>query len=290
MSLVTNINQFLAAILDTFKKLGRGRIWLWLLSYFGLQALVLIAHWQWLSPVFHGPISTWLAIAKVLPDTLLPDTSLTLFKHYPQHFLVLGAVFTWAKTIIALLFEGVVLGAIAILFHNAFLTPEGEPPIAVASVWAAWPKLIGAWLILNLCFIAINLGLPGLFGDLLAKNPRRQLALEFGVIPAAYTIILALFLVTIPAITTLGDGLFQALGRSLRLFGRRPFAMLFFAALILVLPLMIAGAAARSVDIVQKFQPELVAYLLMLGLVAEMIAYFFWMGVGTRFLLDIYEE
>ena len=53
---------------------------------------------------------------------------------------------------------------------------------------------------------------------------------------------------------------------------------------------MIAGAAARSVDIVQKFQPELVAYLLLAGLVAEMIAYFFWMGVGTRYLVEIYEE
>ena len=290
MSLVTNINQFMAAVLDTFKNIGRGKIWLWLLGYFALQALVLLAHWQWLSPVFHGPITVWLSVAKFLPDLLLPDTSLILFKHYPQHYLVLGAVFTWAKTIIALLFEGVALGAAAILFHNAYLAHEGERPIAAGSVWSAWPKLIGAWLVLNLCFIAINIGLPGLFAELLAKSPRRQMVFQFLVIPGLYTVVLSLFFVTIPAITTLGDGLFKDLGRSLRLFGRRPFAMLFFSVLVLVLPMTVATAASRSVDIVQKFQPELVAWLLMLGLFAEMLAYWFWMGAGTRFLIEIFEE
>jgi len=290
MSLVTNINEFLVAVLDTFKSIGRGRIWLWLLAYFGLQALVLLAHWQWLSPLFHGPITVWLTAAGYLPDVLLPENTMVLFKHYPQHYLVLPAVFTWAKTLLALVFEGVVLGAIAIMFHNHYLTPEGEPPIKVKSVWSAWPKLVGAWLVLNVIFIAINVALPNVLADVLAASPRRQMAFEFGVIPLLYTIVLALFLVTIPAITTLGDSLPRALGRSLKLFFQRPFALLILAFLVLVLPLMIASAAARSVDIVQKFQPELVAWLLLLGLFLEMLAYFFWMGAGTRYLIEIFEE
>jgi hypothetical protein len=42
----------------------------------------------------------------------------------------------------------------------------------------------------------------------------------------------------------------------------------------------------RSGQIVQKFKPELVYWLLLAGLVVDILFFFFWMGTAVRFLVD----
>ena len=290
MSVVNNINLFISVVFDTIKKTGWGRIWLLLLSYFGIQLLVLVAHWKFLSPVFYTPIIVWLNVVSYLPNALLAAGAAPLFTHYPDQYLVLPAIFSWGKMLVALLFEGLVLGVATIFFRNAFFHKDGDQPLLLVKAVRLWPRLIVAWLVLNVCFLAVNAGLPMLFQDLLLSNPRRQLAFEFGVVPLLYALVLGLFYFTIPAMVLMGDGVFRAIGRSFSIFIRRPFASFLMAAMVLTMPILVSSMASRSNDIIQKFQPELVVFLLMAGLFVEMLAYFFWVGTSTRYLLEFYEQ
>jgi hypothetical protein len=42
----------------------------------------------------------------------------------------------------------------------------------------------------------------------------------------------------------------------------------------------------RSAEIVEKFKPELVYWLLLAGLAADVLFYFFWIGTAVRLLVD----
>lgn len=290
MSVVNNINLFISVIYDTIKKIGWGRIWLLLLGYFGLQFLVLVAHWRFLSPVFYSPMIAWLHVVDSFPELLVPSGAAPLFTHYPDQYLVLPTIFSWGKMLVALVFEGLVMGAAAILFRNAFFHADGDHPLPLRDAFRYWPRLLTVWLVLNLIFLAINVGLPMLVRDFLIANPRRQLGFQFGIIPLIYALVLGMFYFVYPAIVVMGDSALGAIGRSIRVFARRPFASLLMAILVLVMPVLVSALASRSHDIIQKFQPELVVFLLMAGLAVEMVAYFFWAGTATKYLLEIYEQ
>ena len=70
------------------------------------------------------------------------------------------------------------------------------------------------------------------------------------------------------------------------LFVRRPFVCFFLATLVLALPVFIAALSSQTSDIVDKFRPELVYWLVLFGLLAEVPANFFWMGAAIRFLAE----
>jgi hypothetical protein len=290
MSVVNNINLFISVIFETIRRVGWGRIWLLLLGYFGLQFLVLLAHWKFLSPVFYSPVIAWLHVVNSLPEFLLAPGAAPLFTHYPDHYIVLPTIYNWGKLAVALLFEGLVMGGAAILFRNAFFLADGDRPLPLRDAFRHWPKLLAVWLILNFVIMAVNIGLPMLLGDLLSSNPRRQLVFEFGLIPLIYAFVLGMFYFTFPSIVIMGDSVFGAIVRSFRVFVRRPFASFFMALMVLVMPLLMSSMASRSHDIIQKFQPELVVFLLMAGLFVEMVAYFFWAGTSTKYLLEVYEQ
>ena len=49
---------------------------------------------------------------------------------------------------------------------------------------------------------------------------------------------------------------------------------------------LISAIMGRSEYIIERFRPEMVYWLLIVGLVVDMLANFFWIGTATRFLLD----
>jgi hypothetical protein len=51
-------------------------------------------------------------------------------------------------------------------------------------------------------------------------------------------------------------------------------------------PYLLSRIAGRSEQIVWNFRPELVYWVMLAGLVVELVANFFWMGTAVRFLLE----
>ena len=272
MNLLDSINQFLGLFWDTFRQLGRGRIWLPLLVYFALQWLVLYAHYDFLRPPFYDLISRW--------TTLFGSDLATAYSHYPQHFLLLGRFSGWAKLGVGLILEGLVLGMVARMFHHRFTGSESS-----RSALNVWFDLILVWVVINGLMLVAGMFLPGWLGPVL-DSPRRLLAFNLVLLPFIYTLVFALFFVAIPMVMIKGHSGLKALVKSVGHFFRRPFAFFGLAVVILVAPILLGVIVSRPTGIVDSFKPELVYWLLVASLVVEMIAYFFWMGTAVRFLTE----
>lgn len=275
MGIVSGINRFIRLWIDTLKQVGAGKIWLALIALFGINWLVLYAHYDFLSPLFYNVVTAW--------TSLFGEQPAGGFTHYPGHFLLLPYFFGWAKTLVSVLIEGIVLGLVAMLFYRRYLDADGEG--AGRFTGGLMLKLVGAWLIFNVLVLAAGQLLPSLFEPFLAGSPRRQAAFSYGLMPLVFVVLLTLFLYVIPSLIVFRDSLFGAFGRSLRIFMRNPFTSFFLALLILILPL--AFSLLNSPEtIVSKFNPELVYWMLLGGLVADLLANYFWMGTTTRLLVS----
>lgn len=278
MSLIGSINRFLDLFIDSFRELGRGRIWLLLGGYFAVQWLILYAHVHFASPLVWGWMKVWLG--------LFPDHIANGFKHFPGHYLTLPYLFDWARFAIGLLFEGVVLGGVAMLFFDGMLDTPKSDRLSLKLLGPSWIHLVLGWLVLNGLMLAFAVVLPGWLESWLEGSPRRQLFVQLGVIPGIFVVLLALFYFIIPSVALFGENAWQATRRSLRLFFRHPISMLVLSGLILVGPVATSAIAGRSGLIVDKFHPDMVYWVLLAGLVVGTLASFFWMGTAVRFLID----
>lgn len=288
MTLLRNLNHFVSLFIETFRQFGRWRIWGLLAAYFVIQWAILYAHYDFISPVFHGIIKGWLGLATALG--LISNQEAAVFTHYPGQFLTLPAVFGWARTLFGVFFEGLVLGLAATMFRNVHLRSAGEPPVALSSTVRLWLNLAAVWVVINGLILVINIFTPDIVQGWLAGSPRRRQMFEFLILPGLHSVALGLLFFAIPAVVLYRDSIMKSILRSIRLAIRRPFTAFFLALAILLSPTLIAAMANRSADIITKFRPELVYWILAGGLVLELIAYFFWMGTSTRYLYDTVDE
>jgi hypothetical protein len=270
LAVLERVNQFVLLIINTLRRIGLWRIWMVLLAYYGLQALVLYLHYDYPSGPLGGLIRGWVSLFG-------PDTA-AAFGHYPQHFLLLGKTSYFAKLVIGLLVEGMVLGAVAGLF---FRDLGGTPPNASRAGRIVNVTMI--WVIVNGLMLAAGQLLPGLLAGYL-NGPRRIFAFSFAFMPFVFTLIFAIFFLAIPAVVIYRDDALKALSRSFRHFLRRPLTLFALSFVILAVPIFLGALASRPVGIVDSFKPELLYWILLASLCSEMLAGFFWMGTAVRFL------
>jgi hypothetical protein len=285
MGVVRTVNRLIDLVLGIVRQFGRGRIWGVLLLWAVVGWLILYGHYRFLSPVFHGVISVW--------TSLLGEQEAIGFTHYPGHLQLLPYFFGWAKLLVALILEGAVLGAAALMFYRSYEGVEGEEDLSGgasvgSTVLRSWFNLIVVWLVLNGLIVLVNWLLPMLFEPALRYSPRRAMAFNYVAMPGLTMVILALFFYAIPAVVVHSESAFRALGRSLRLFARNPVTSFILAFGVLLIPVIIGKFLENTDVIVSKFRPEMVYWLLVAGLVVDVIAHFFWMGTAVR--LIAYEE
>lgn len=284
MPLLAKINQVIALYLDCFRKFFAWRIWLTLMLYYGAFALLLLALSNVATPVLYGPVTTWVGIISGILSVFGRTVSADQFVHYPMHLLMLPELFGWSKLLIGLLLESIVLSSAALLFGSYFL--GGHADNKSGSLLSRWPTLAGLWLICNLLYVVAGFLLPELMAPLLTGFSRRQLLFDFLFLPFIYMLILMPFYFALPAAAVLGDSFGQAISRSIRIFLRRPFTAFFLSFMVLIGPAVVSGIVNRAPTILQQYRPELIYYFLLVGLLVEMTASFFWMGTAVRFLSD----
>jgi len=276
MRLIDGINQYILVLVDTAKQMSQWRIWLVLLGYFLLNWFVLYAHYSFYSPFFYNIVALW--------SSVFEPSKAEAFTHYPAHFYILGDFFGWAKLGVGLVLEAAVLGVVAHLFTERFFYSDVSDD-AQTGLLTCWINLVVVWLILNLVMFSANMYLPDLFAPLLT-GPRRIMAFKFGFMPGVMIGILSLFFYAVSSVIVYQDSAVRGILRSLGIFFQRPFTTFFMAAFVLALPLFLSVLSGQPGEIVRRFRPELVYWLLLFGLVAEMFANFFWMGSAVRFLAE----
>lgn len=275
--MLDKLNQFISLIVESFKMMGRGKIWLILLLLGGANAFILYVHINFLSELFY-PLMNWWTNA-------VSQSAGTVFSHYPGHYLALPYYFGLARLLPGLLLEGLVLGWAALYFRREYLK-GANLPVSFGYIAKRWVHLVGCWIILTGLTMVASIYLPDLLRFFHEDSPRRLMLVEFAIIPFFLTLILALFYYAYAAVAIEQKNIWQGLLRSLKLFLRRPFTAFFLASMVLIGPYFMTVVASKSGDIISKFHPELVAWILFAGLAVELLANFFWMGTAVRFLLE----
>ncbi|MEA2031356.1 MAG: hypothetical protein U9N55_07165 [candidate division Zixibacteria bacterium] len=278
MSILAGINRLIEIFIDVLKQVGRGRIWLWLFLYFVLQWLILEAHQEFTSPYLYDFISTWTGI--------FGEKQATGFMHYPGHFLLLPYFFEWARLFFGLIVEGLVLGAVSLLFYESFVQVSREDRFRFRQLLPCWIHLVLAYIILNGILMVFSFSLPNLLADMIRYSPRRIAFFEWILLPSLYTIVIAMLLAVVPSIVIYRDNIIQALGRSLRLFIHNPITCLVISVVVLVGPIVISNISSDPTSIVENFKPELVYWVLVVGLAIGVIVNFIWMGTAVRLLVS----
>ncbi|MBU0983185.1 MAG: hypothetical protein KKA42_04905 [candidate division Zixibacteria bacterium] len=275
MTLIDRVNLFISLFVDTLHNIGRWRAWLVLLVYFAVNLLVLYVHRDFLSPMFYSLVNLW---AHILDSTRAP-----YFSHYPQHFILLGDYYAWSKLIVGVLAEGIILGYVARSFGEVYLGSPKEPWQPKHKLSSRYLQFLIVWVVFNGLTVAAGMIVPDVFSPLI-DGPRRALAFSFFIMPALFTILFAVFMFAIPMVAVRDMNAFQALGKSVLMFLRRPFTCFFLSVTILIVPLFLSALTAQPGVIIDKFRPELLYWLLVAGLVTEVAANFFWMGATVRYL------
>lgn len=72
----------------------------------------------------------------------------------------------------------------------------------------------------------------------------------------------------------------------MRIFAGNPFTCFFLSLVVLAALISISIIVSRSAEIVEKFKPELVYWLLLAGLAADVLYYFFRMGTTVSLPVD----
>ena len=275
--MLDKLNQFISLFIESFKMMGRGKIWLVLLILGGVNGFILYAHIDFLSALFY-PLVTWWTNA-------VSQSAGTVFSHYPGHYIALPYYFGLARLLPGFLLEGLVLGWAALYFRKGYLK-GASLPISFGFIAKKWVHLVGCWIVLTGLTMLASIYLPDLLRFFHEDSPRRLLVVEFMIIPSVLTLILAVFYYAYAAVAIEQKNMWQGLLRSLKLFLKRPFTAFFLAAMILIGPYLMTVIASKSGDIISKFHPELVLWILVAGLAIELIANFLWMGTAVRFLLE----
>lgn len=279
MSLVLSINYFLTLFLDTFKQFGRWRIWLLLVGYFGFQTILLIALSRAYAPVYYGLAQAWL-------NLIAPEKAVG-FTHYPGHLMLLAQVFDLTRFYLSTLIEGAVLGVVAILFYRAYTPARIGSGGGRSTHWfLTWLQLVLAWLVINGLFMMIYTTLPDLLSSQLEGAPRRMLIFTYMFQPALHLLILGMLFFAIPYIAIYRVSFLRGIYQSLSLFLKAPLTSLFLAGVVFSGPVLIRTGLQDPARIMERFQPEAIFWVLLAGLVLNIIVYFFWMGTAARRLVD----
>jgi len=278
MPLVAGLNRYISLLVTPFSFLRVWRIWQILGLYCLIVVTVLLAHLYFDLPLFSGIMSLW--------TSMFGQEQATGFSHYPGHFILLPYFFGWARFYVGLLIEGLVFGGLSVLFYDRMTSARGDERTRVRSMFSLWLPLSMGWLVIYGLWLLISLWLPELLGTWLRYSPRRQLAFEFGLLPLLFVIVMSMTYFVLPAIAIYRESVWAATKRSVRLFIRMPFTFFFLALTISIAPLMISIIQGKSGSIVEKFSPELVFWITLVGVVADMAVIFMWVGSAVRMLVE----
>jgi hypothetical protein len=279
--MIKYINRLIGVIIDTLRQYRLISVWLLLTANLLIQWGVLAALNNFMSPLLFKPVMAFV--------NLVGDQYAAGFSHYPGHYMILPYVFDWAKFIIGVILEGLILGGVALLmYEDHFDTPSGERT-PLKAVIGSWLHLSVAWALLNGMMLVISLGLPSLFESWMTGSPRRIMAYQFGLVPIIYLFLIGLQFFVIPRIAIFGENVLRALKGSVIVFVRNPISCLILAFIVLLGPWVVSFFTGQPAVIVEKFQPELVYWMLVVGLFVEMLANFLWIGSAARFLVELEE-
>lgn len=272
------LNFLISTYIGTIKAMISFRLWT---PYF-LFALLSVALALLLTnpylPVI-GPILA--AIAKFL-------TGSEAVWHYPDLYALLPQTHGWLTLILSVVLEALLIAAGFIMFSGHYKNAKIGFGAALGTARSKYFQIVAIWLFYSLVFLLLLIFLPKLFDPLIGGSPRRTMVFNFGV-RLLGSGILAMFMYVLPYILLDGEKLLGAVGRSVRTFGRNFISSYVLAVVPYLMVLPFSATLFDPALVVRRFSPELVLYLLIAQIAANMVASFVFASSVLRFYWEYAE-
>lgn len=276
MGFIQKLNWLIELYLNTLKSARKISIWVPFAIYSFLQFFLLVALVSYVRPGIYAILSPVIS--------LVAGKESPLFGHYPDLFLMLPMVFQWGKLILGIIFEGLAAGVTSLLFFKAFASSEKTPAVYKSS-FSRWPQLLITWTCITAVLILVSWLIPSLFSGFLEGSPRRA-AVSDTLLRLLSVFLYAIFIYAVPAIVVFQKSVWGAFKLSLSFFIKYPIFSFFLALIPYILSIPTTFLASKSDIIVDKFSPELVFYILLVGIIADLLVNFFTTGAVVKFLID----
>lgn len=273
MNLLARINRLAFTYLEVFKSFKRFSLWLPFFVYALLQIIVLYFLLCFTSP----PLAAVLVpiFRKAYGEAIL---------HYPLFLIFLPTVFSTASVIIGLVLGTILDGAAVFMFCSHF---SGKSVSFVSGIKNALSKY---WVLLLLGVFKLPIiwimKIPfWLLKDVVTGSPKREFALGIGCI-ALGVIYMSIFIYATPEIIWRGKKIFEAIGNSWRIFIHSFVSTFLFIFIPLMLNLPINFLKGQSRVLIAKFNPEVVAWIVVLGIILSILVNYLSLGAISRFYLE----
>ncbi|MCP4703562.1 MAG: hypothetical protein GY865_03050 [candidate division Zixibacteria bacterium] len=207
-----------------------------------------------------------------------------MFEHYPTIYLMLPYLFQWFKIALGLIFEGLAVGLTVVLAIKV-LNISGFGDLKLSFARNRWLYLALAWTLITALLWALNRYLPVLFTDLLDSSPRRQMAFDFAM--RLLTVgFYSIFIYVLPALIVYKNSFITAFKTSFSFFIKNPIFSFFLALIPILLTWPISFITSKANVIIEKFSPELILYLLSIGIFIDFIVNCLITIAVAKFLID----
>jgi len=276
LSFVSKVNRMIGLYLVPIRLFFRPIIWAPFAFYAALLLLILALLVSYTNPVIYPILSPLVG--------LTGEHNAEYFGHYPGLYLLLPYIFQWFKLIASLLFECLAIGLTSILFIRA-IKPTEKNDLKLSSGFARWPSMFVVWFVISGIIFLTNWFAPDLFRDFLIGSPRRITAFNIA-LKVANIIVYSIFIYAVPAIAVYGNNILQAFRTTISLFARYPIFTIILVSIPYLLTVPTSFLSEKVGTIVDRFSPGLVAYVLLAGIIVDMIVNFLLTGAVIKLLAE----
>ena len=256
---------------SVFRRFFRGSLWIPFLLLLVVQAAGLFFLLS-----FHRPWAQSLAVPFL--EWVGGEAAL----HYPLSYQVLPVAFARLQILIGVGFGSVVSAVATMRFARSFGELEGDGFWGRA--WRRYPSVL-------LYSAVVSLLVFGAFWlqrlapeQAMLTDAKVRWGVRLGTLGLAI-LIETLFVYTLAWMFLRSRSVFASMGASVRFLGRHFFPTLWLVAIPILIKYPLSWLSGRSDLFVNKFQPETVAMVLAVEVVAEMILSFIFVGTVTFYFL-----
>lgn len=279
MGLLDKVNNFIFTYLETFRSFKKISLWVPFLVDALLQIVVLFVLFSFSSPVLAGIFVP--LFKKMYGEAIL---------HYPYFFLYLTTsptlvpgVFNLANIIMGLIL-GIILDGTAMFMFCSHFTGKRISFLSGIGVALSRYGVLFALGMFRLAILFLVRMIPWLLKDIAVGSPRREFALEIGCM-ILVVICTGIFVYATPAVIWRRRNLFRAVADSWRTFIHNFFSTFLFISIPLMISFPVNFLKGRSGALIAKFNPEIVVWIIVLGIIVSVFANFILSGTIVKFYL-----
>ncbi len=266
---------------QTFRQVGRIKLWVPLLIQAFLMLILALMHLYIFSPVISPVIKAWTGIFR-------PELANAFF-HYPAQFVFMPYFFGQAQMVVNLVVEaflfGIVIDLFIALYHGrkpVFMTSVGNALRRYFQLMLVWFVVLGALYLLNTYFFDF---VEKVIGFSLQAAPRRRAGAEF-LLRGITIVVYAACIFLLPSLMAGTGSWLSRIKHGFTVAMRHPFVALGLVLIPYLVGFLPSWALSNASTVVTNFSPDLVFYLILISIGLDVILNFFMLGTAVKCFMD----